>query len=126
MCWPRPRSPHDALDVGGAGRQFDAVRVAVEHALHGVAQLQRPPDSLRTLIVGRGRHGKEGNVHTPFLKSRQIDGAPWAARPQIHILSEYPLQCVHVTIHAKAFSLDLARARHVLAKREPRQQKQQE
>src|ERR1700730_3281547 len=99
----------DALDISGAGRKLDLIRITVQHALHGIAKIQCAANGFRTFIKGRHPEREKWRVHAPFLETHQIDLAVGEFAPDIHVLYEHALHGVDMGIDSNDLRLEAAR-----------------
>src|SRR4029077_8112723 len=100
---------HDARDIGGAGRELDLIRITVQHALHGIAKIERTANGFRPFIKRGHPEREEWRVHASFLETHQVDLAVGEFAPDIHVLYEHALHGVDMSIDAYDLRLEAAR-----------------
>src|SRR5438876_3930017 len=82
----------------------------VENTLHGVPQIQRPTNCLRSLVVRRHPKREEWSVHPAFTKARDVDHSIREPIPKIDILINDTLNRVVMSIDTQDVVLDAVRS----------------
>ena len=115
---------HDALDIGGAGGQFDLIRIAIEYALHRIAHIERAAHGFRAFVVHGHPQREERRVHAAFLQAHQVGLAVGQAFADVGVLDQHALHGIDVSIDPDDLGLDAPRALGGLISREGATQKE--
>src|SRR6185369_9142593 len=65
----------NALDIASTGRKLDLVRMLIEDALHGIAQIERPAHGFGAVLVSRDPEREEWNMNAALAKARDVEHA---------------------------------------------------